>query len=141
MNELSRWARMITLLDPSAAAGRALPASIPDANGAGRRHRNVAPVPSSGDARRRATVVAAERQTGSSVLLSWSDPTRFRYDEQRWISAKSRISSCCALSGKGIRIGDAVYKPQWRGAKRPANGADMILATELDGLIARLARR
>ncbi|KVP93601.1 hypothetical protein WJ95_05625 [Burkholderia ubonensis] len=141
MNELSRWARMITLLDPSDAAGRALPASILDANGAGRRHRNVAPVPSSGDARRRATVVAAERQTGSSVLLSWSDPTRFRYDEQRWISAKSRISSCCALSGKGIRIGDAVYKPQWRGAKRPANGADMILATELDGLIARLARR
>ncbi|MBN3820685.1 DUF3331 domain-containing protein, partial [Paraburkholderia sp. Se-20369] len=73
--------------------------------------------------------------TSSAVLLSWRDPTRFRYDEQCWISAKSRMRSCCALSGQAIRIGDAVYKPQWRGAKRPANCADMILATELDSVI------
>ncbi|RQR56679.1 DUF3331 domain-containing protein [Burkholderia sp. Bp9126] len=135
MNEFSRWARMITLLDASPETGRAMPASLRDANGARRRRRNAAPVPSSGSTRRRATIVAAERQTGSSVLLSWSDPTRFRYDEQCWISAKSRMSSCCALSGRSIRIGDAVYKPQCRGAKLPANCADMILATEIDRLV------
>ncbi|WP_330848668.1 DUF3331 domain-containing protein [Burkholderia stagnalis] len=141
MNEFSRWARMITLLDASPETGRAMPPSLRDANGAGYRRRNTAPVPSSGSTRRRATVVAAERQTGSAVLLSWSDATRFRYDEQRWISAKSRKRSCCALSGRSIRIGDAVYKPQCRGEKLPANCADMILATEIDSLILRFNRQ
>ncbi|WP_205189158.1 DUF3331 domain-containing protein, partial [Burkholderia sp. LMG 13014] len=71
--------------------------------------------------------------------FSWSDPTRCRYDEQRWISAKSRSIGRCALTGQTIHTGDAIYKPQWRGANRPANYWEVILAPELDRFIVRLA--
>ncbi|WP_431822982.1 DUF3331 domain-containing protein [Burkholderia sp. F1] len=138
MNEFHRWERMITLLAPSYGADYPMPPYGRDPFGA-RRCRDVAAKSPNRGACGRSAIVAVERQTDSSVLVSWSDPTRCRYDDQRWISAKSRIRSCCALTGRVIHIGDAIYKPQWRGAKRPANGAEMILATELDRLVVRLA--
>ncbi|MGD3894776.1 DUF3331 domain-containing protein, partial [Xanthomonas citri pv. citri] len=88
----------------------------------------------------RSAIVAVERQTDSSMLVSWSDPTRCRYDEQRWISAKARRLARCALTGQPIRVGDAIYKPQWRGEKRPANCREMVLATALEQFVARQSR-
>ncbi|KUY83421.1 DUF3331 domain-containing protein [Burkholderia sp. RF4-BP95] len=140
MNAFNRWEHVMTLLDPSPAVSRSALSQLRDADAARRRHRDEAPPASSGDARRRCAIVAVERQTDSSVLISWSDPTRCRYDEQRWISAKSRSAGRCALTGTTIRTGDAIYKPQWRGAKRPANYREAILASELDRFIVRLPR-
>ncbi|MFJ1211717.1 DUF3331 domain-containing protein [Burkholderia pyrrocinia] len=124
MDEFNRWEHVMTLLDPSPAASRCAPPHLRDPDAV----------------RRRCAIVAAERQTDSSVLISWSDPTRCRYDEQRWISAKSRALGRCALTGITIHTGDAIYKPQWRGAKRPANYREVILASELDRFIVRLSR-
>ncbi|KAG8153768.1 DUF3331 domain-containing protein [Burkholderia catarinensis] len=138
MDEFNRWEQMITLLGAPPAAGFRMITSGRGAGGISRPHRDAGPVPSSGSLRRRSSIVTAERQTDSSVLVSWSDPTRCRYDEQRWISAKCRRSGNCALTGQAIHTGDAIYKPQWRGERRPANSAEMILAVEMERFIVRM---
>jgi hypothetical protein len=140
MDEFNRWEHVMTLLDPSPAVSRCAPSHLRDPDPTRLRHRDDAPPASSGGARRRCAIVDAERQTDSSVLISWSDPTRCRYDEQRWISAKSRTLGRCALTGITIHTGDAIYKPQWRGSKRPANYREVILASELERFIAGLSR-
>ncbi|MPV57442.1 hypothetical protein CFB46_31180 [Burkholderia sp. HI2761] len=144
MDAFNRWEHMITSLRPSPAASlRMMPMPRErTADGSRRPHRDDAPMPSSGDVRRRCAIIAVERQTDSSMLVSWSDPTRCRYDEQRWISAKARGPGLgrCALTGQPIRTGDAIYKPQWRGEKRPANCREMILATALEQFVARQSR-
>ncbi|AOL08379.1 MULTISPECIES: DUF3331 domain-containing protein [Burkholderia] len=142
MDAFNRWEHMITSLGPSSmAVVRSMPMPrARQADGPRRGHRGDAPTPSSGDNRRRCAIVTAERQTDSSMLVSWSDPTHCRYDEQRWISAKARGLGRCALTGMPIRVGDAIYKPQWRGAKRPANCREMILASALDVFAARQPR-
>ncbi|GBH27444.1 DUF3331 domain-containing protein [Burkholderia vietnamiensis] len=137
MDAFTRWELMITSLGPSPVAGlRPTPRAV-QTDGRSRLHRDDPPIPSSGDARRRSAIIAAERQTDSSVLVSWSDSTHCRYDEQRWISAKARSRGRCALTGLPIATGDAIYKPQWRGAKRPANCREMILAAALDRFAVR----
>ncbi|WP_269502858.1 DUF3331 domain-containing protein [Burkholderia sp. IMCC1007] len=147
MDAFNRWEHMITLLGPLPVAGVGMPPMPPmlrtrQTDGARSLHRDDAPMPSSGDVRRRSAIVAVERQTDSSMLVSWSDPTRCRYDEQRWISAKARGRGLgrCALTGQPIRAGDAIYKPQWRGEKRPANCREMILAAALEQFVARQPR-
>jgi hypothetical protein len=134
MNESDRWEQVLTLLIPSTNVGNRVLSSDPDTDCV-RRH-NTAPIPSRDSGCSRAAIVAVERQTNSEVLVSWHDPTRCRYDEQRWTRMKSRVRGICALSGRTIRVGDEIYKPQWRGAKRPANASAMILAMELERLIA-----
>ncbi|KAB0642737.1 DUF3331 domain-containing protein [Burkholderia latens] len=141
MDAFNRWEHMITSLRPSPAASvRMMPMPRErTADGSRRAHADDAPTPSSGDMRRRSAIVAVERQTDSSMLVSWSDATRCRYDEQRWISAKARGPGRCALTGQRIRAGDPIYKPQWRGAKRPANCREMILADALERFVSRHA--
>ena len=105
MDAFNRWEHMITSLGPSSmAVVRSMPMPrARQADGPRRGHRGDAPTPSSGDNRRRCAIVTAERQTDSSMLVSWSDPTHCRYDEQRWISAKARGLGRCALTGMPIR--------------------------------------
>ncbi|RQZ09268.1 DUF3331 domain-containing protein [Burkholderia sp. Bp9031] len=140
MDAFDRWEHVMTLLDPSPGASCRASSPLRDREVARHRHRDDARGASSGAARRRCAIVAIERQTDSSVLVSWSDPTYCRYDEQRWISAKSRSLGRCALTGQPIRTGDAIYKPQWRGSKRPANCREAILASELDRFIVGMSR-
>lgn len=80
----------------------------------------------------RPSVVALEINANREVLVSWSDSTRGHYAYQRWVIGTSRGNGRCALSGRSIRRGDQVYRPQWRAADCPANGAEMILAVALD---------
>ncbi|WP_414136730.1 DUF3331 domain-containing protein [Burkholderia territorii] len=82
--------------------------------------------------KRHAALVSIEIQAPGSVLVSWSDPTRCRYDEQRWIAPKSRKSGWCAISGLEVCIGDLIFRPQFRGQYRPANVDEMILADEVE---------
>ncbi|KWZ33200.1 DUF3331 domain-containing protein [Burkholderia anthina] len=140
MDAFNRWEHMITSLRPSPAASLRMMPRERTADGSCRPHRDDAPTPSSGDVRRRSAIVAVERQTDSSMLVSWSDPTRCRYDEQRWICAKARRLARCALTGQPIRVGDVIYKPQWRGERRPANCREMILAAALEQFASRQSR-
>ncbi|WP_081436601.1 DUF3331 domain-containing protein [Burkholderia lata] len=136
MNESDRWEQMLTLLISPTKVDHGELSIGRNTDRASRR--NLASIPSSSSTCCPTPIVAVERQTGSEVLVSWHDPTRCRYDEQRWTSAKARGRGTCALSGRLIRIGDEIYKPLWRGAKPPANASAMIIATELERFIDRL---
>jgi hypothetical protein len=84
-------------------------------------------------------VVAVEKQSDRSMLISWSDATRGHFSEQRWVSATARTSGLCALTGHAIRRGDSVYRPQRRGALCPVNCSGMILAAVLERMAERAA--
>ncbi|MFM0270976.1 DUF3331 domain-containing protein [Paraburkholderia aspalathi] len=77
------------------------------------------------------TVSLVERQTFSTVTIAWRDSTRCCYGDQIWHSTRARIEGVCAMSGRPIRPGDAVYKPR---PCRPAprNVGAMILTSALD---------
>lgn len=85
---------------------------------------------SDSDSRNRITAI--ERQDDVSALISWCDPTMCHYVDQVWRQIVARSNGYCALTGKPIRRGDAVFMPSGRGRPRPANHDEMILATELE---------
>ncbi|PXW28304.1 DUF3331 domain-containing protein [Paraburkholderia caballeronis] len=72
-----------------------------------------------------------ERKTDTSVLVTWRDATRCRYDDQVWQRVISRRSGVCVLSGQAITRGDAIYRPK-KGRHWPSNAHCMILAVVLD---------
>ncbi|OAJ55753.1 hypothetical protein A6V37_05925 [Paraburkholderia ginsengiterrae] len=72
------------------------------------------------------------QQSDHAMLISWSDPTRGHFGDQRWTSARSRCSGLCILTGSIIRRGDPVYKRQRRDASRKITGIEMILAVALE---------
>ena len=136
MNEFNRWKQMLSLICPSDVTQQLLqPArfDLPKAHGGTRTGASG----TAGAGRYRTSVIAVEKQSEHSMLVSWSDSTRCRYIDQRWTSGRSRRSGHCALSGRAIRRGDMIYKPQWRGEHPPANGAEMILADELERMVVR----
>lgn len=145
MEELDRWEHVVMLLWLQSEARQPMHAVRPEAacsharGGAGARKQAAgnAARAAAGVGLNRTSIIALEKQNDSSMLVSWSDSTRCRYIDQRWISAKSRSSGYCALTGRAIRRGDPIYKPQWRGAHRPANSMEMILAAELEQMAAR----
>lgn len=134
MNDFSPWERMIAELAAILDGRTRLPEQGYD-NVAAAREPNGTGVPASGTDEVAKPIVAVERLDASTVLVSWSDSTRCRYDEQRRVNAKSRRKGRCALSGELAQVGDDVYKPQWRGSKRPGNSAEMILASATDCMI------
>jgi hypothetical protein len=77
------------------------------------------------------TVTVVEELSNALFSLCWHDPTLCNYQEQVWSPCVARVSGRCALSGKRIGRGDAVYRPRVRGPARPLNGDAMILASEL----------
>ncbi len=77
------------------------------------------------------SVTILEHMANSRVCLSWHDPTLCNYEEQVWAPAHARRTGRCALSGAHIGRGDAVYRPQIRGGRTPANSDAMILASAL----------
>lgn len=77
-------------------------------------------------------ITAIERQDKASALISWCDPTMCHYVDQVWIGVTARNSGYCALTGRRIRRGDAVFKPRARGRLRPVNCEEMILAAALE---------
>jgi Domain of unknown function (DUF3331) len=79
-------------------------------------------------------VTFVERFSAKSVSITWRDATAANYCEQLWIRRIARSNGVCALTGAAIVRGDAVYSPAGRTAMRPANCAQMVLATVLEGL-------
>lgn len=139
MDQYNRWQKMITLLNQHPIAPQSTQPMRPGRDGTNCGARNIAEGPCTtpaGIASRRSSIVAVEMQTNDLMLISWSDSTRCRYIDQRWIRARSRRSGYCALSGRAIRPGDAIYKPQCRGMQHPANSTEMVLASELQRAVA-----
>lgn len=134
MNDFSPWEQMIAELAAILDGGTRVPEQR-GGNVVTAREPNRTGVPASSIGEVAEAIVAVERLNATTVLVSWSDSTRCRYDEQRWVNAKSRSKGRCALSGELVQFGDDVYKPQWRGSKRPGNSAEMILASAMDCMI------
>ncbi|MEX3933680.1 DUF3331 domain-containing protein [Paraburkholderia phymatum] len=72
-----------------------------------------------------------ERQTTSTILVSWSDSTFGRYQDQMWRAGFARTSGVCGLTGAPVRRGDPVFRPLVRVGAKPLNALDMILAATL----------
>ena len=72
-----------------------------------------------------------ERSTSSTATISWRDSTRCCYGDQVWHSSRARTEGVCAMSGRPIRPGDAVYKPR-PCRPVPRNAGAMILTSALD---------
>ena len=72
-----------------------------------------------------------EWQTSCTILVSWSDSTLGRFQDQTWRTGLARKAGICFLTGVPIKKGNAVFKPQVRAGVRPSNVDDMILATML----------
>jgi hypothetical protein len=76
-----------------------------------------------------------DRPSQSTATVIWRDPTRCSYGDQIWHASSARVSGVCAMSGRAIQRGDAIYKPR---PCRPAplNTGAMILRTVLDNAVA-----
>lgn len=72
-------------------------------------------------------VTVLDRPTSLTAIIAWRDPTECRYGEQRWRGGVARSRGTCALTGRIIRRGDAIYRPQRR-VPPPANAGAMILS-------------
>ena len=78
-----------------------------------------------------ASVRLLECTSDRTVLIEWSSPTGCRYGEQIWTRATATAAGVCALSGKPVTRGDAVFRPR-RPLNSGGNALAMILATEID---------
>ncbi|MGF6933482.1 hypothetical protein OKW41_002621 [Paraburkholderia sp. UCT70] len=67
-----------------------------------------------------------DRPTQSTATVVWRDPTQCSYGDQVWHATRARVAGVCAMSGRAIRAGDAIYRPR---PCRPAplNAGAMIL--------------
>ena len=74
-------------------------------------------------------VTLIERPTPSTATIAWRDATRGCFGDQVWRTARARIPGFCVMSGRAIKPGDAVYKPNPR--PTPVNADAMILACVL----------
>ncbi|SAK53309.1 hypothetical protein AWB79_02006 [Caballeronia hypogeia] len=80
--------------------------------------------------KRRIAVKLIDRPSATTATIEWRDPTRCCYGDQVWRAMRARTAGICAMSGRAIRPGDAVYGPNSRPI--PRNLGAMILASVLD---------
>lgn len=79
----------------------------------------------------RVRITAIERRNDKSAFISWCDPTMGHYVDQLWILTKAPSVGRCALTGRGIKKGDQVFRPSIRNRSLPTNCNEMVLATTL----------
>ncbi|MFH5254098.1 DUF3331 domain-containing protein [Burkholderia semiarida] len=82
-----------------------------------------------GAGRRAVSVSFVDRVSSTTVTIAWRDSTHCSYGDQTWHVTRARTGGMCALSGRPVRTGDAVYQP--RGRPRPLNAGAMILESVL----------
>jgi hypothetical protein len=128
MNACDPWRQTIGLL--SLMSGRTDPAVTRLAALHVQFERRNCPLPMAGE-RFDAQVALIERPTSATATIAWRDATHCSYGDQLWHAARARVNGVCAMSGRAIHVGDAVFKPR-RGRPAPLNASAMILATVLN---------
>lgn len=123
------WSKILATLGEYSSASMDL-TKMPDISTGARTRRSRRPV-ARPDGAPSSIIAVIEKLSDTLVSLSWHDSTLCNYEEQVWARGHARSSGCCALSGKPIRRGDAIYRPRSRGRAVPSNGREMILAPEL----------
>lgn len=79
----------------------------------------------------RAHVTILDQPSSKTLSVCWSDPTSGYYGDQTWRIGLARHASFCALTGRPIRYGDAVFRPRSCDIHCPANRDRMILAAAI----------
>ena len=72
-------------------------------------------------------VRVVDRPSPITATIAWRDPTACCYGDQVWRASVSRSHGVCAVSGRPILPGDAVYRPR-ASHPLPLNVGEMILA-------------
>lgn len=121
------WMRTIGLLSVLSGAPDSGMAEIA-ALAAGRPRKGAMPPFMS--ARSDVQVQLIDRPSQSTATIAWRDSTHCSYGDQVWHACRARTAGVCAMSGRAIRPGDAIYKPR---PCRPAplNTGAMILRSVL----------
>ncbi|SDC89389.1 protein of unknown function [Cupriavidus sp. YR651] len=81
-----------------------------------------------------ASITVIDRPGPGTVVIAWRDATRGCYGDQEWSQAVARAAGLCAMSGRAIAPGDAIYKPRACRPK-PRNAEAMILADMLHAAV------
>lgn len=76
-------------------------------------------------------VRVTSRPSSTTVTLNWCHTNSCFYGDQLWRFSIARTGGICALSGRKIFRGDAVYHPR-RGSYHPLNADAMILAKYIE---------
>lgn len=121
-NIIDPWMQTISLLSVPAGESKGCGSGLIEGN----RARHV-----DGTALHGVRVSLLDRPTPSTATISWRDSTRCCYGDQVWCSSRARTEGVCAISGRPIRPGDAVYKPR-PCRPQPRNAGAMILTSALD---------
>ncbi|WP_080745032.1 DUF3331 domain-containing protein [Cupriavidus necator] len=85
------------------------------------------------DSRQPCAIKVLERRSLTTATVAWSDSTTGHYGEQLWQRVITRRSGICAVSGRVIAEGDAVYRPRFA-LPTPRNAAAMILASVMEAI-------
>jgi hypothetical protein len=85
-----------------------------------------------------AIVRIVDRPTLRTLIVSWRDALTGCYGYQLWNAKKARHDGICALTGRHIARGDAVFSPK-PGQAHPGNSDAMIAA--ITGQVAQQPRR
>jgi hypothetical protein len=80
---------------------------------------------------RSASIVLLDRISPRTATVSWSDPQGCKYGEQVWRLAAAKRPGTCALTGRPVAKGDAIYRPT-TAEPPPANADAMMLAEALN---------
>ncbi|WP_321803465.1 DUF3331 domain-containing protein [Burkholderia sp. BCC1993] len=81
--------------------------------------------------RRPASLVIVRRISSSAVSISWSDPCLGRSTEQIWCRGVANGAADCALTGRHINRGDAVFRPHASELQVAPSRDLVILATTI----------
>jgi hypothetical protein len=65
--------------------------------------------------------------TESTATITWYDPTRCRYEDQRWRRHRARRAGVCSMTGALIAPHADVFRPA--GPRRLAANADAMILT------------
>ncbi|WP_429332534.1 DUF3331 domain-containing protein [Paraburkholderia sp. 35.1] len=68
-----------------------------------------------------------DQPTAQTLIVSWCDARSGHYGYQTWCGGAARVPGICALTGRLIEVGDAIYRPRLTGPT-PANAHAMICA-------------
>lgn len=80
-----------------------------------------------------ASVHVIDRPSITTLTVSWRDALTGHYGYQLWRAKKAEMCGVCAMTGRRIEPGDAVYAPA-RGKHPPRNCNAMICADCAEGL-------
>ncbi|WP_341318404.1 DUF3331 domain-containing protein [Paraburkholderia sp. IMGN_8] len=68
-----------------------------------------------------------DQPTAQTLIVSWCDARSGHYGYQTWRAVVACVPGICVLTGRSIKVGDAIYKPRVLGSA-PANADAMICA-------------